>query len=410
MTTSARSVFEENAEETVRFSQRVKQITMSAIKQMPILASKVGGCVSLGQGIPSFGTPDFIRDAIIKELSENDAIGKYSIQPGVPALIQALAEDLRRSKKAQIDDPQSELFISCGGMEALAAAMTVIVERGDEVILPTPTYSSHIEQILFAEGVPRFVPALEHDNWRLDIDGFRKAITPKTKAIVLCNPVNPTGAVFPESDMRAIAQLVVEKDIYLILDEAYDFLLYDETPYFSLLSIPELKKHLISCGSFSKRFCMTGWRVGYMLAPPAVIRQGLKVHDAFAICAPTISQYAALAALRATNGKDGQGDRFVAKLIATLQSRRELVCERLDRLAHVFSYTKPKGGYYVFPKYEGEDASVDFAVRILNEARVITIPGGAFGPAGEHHIRISFGGAEAELNESFDRLDRFFKA
>jgi len=194
------------------------------------------------------------------------------------------------------------------------------------------------------------------------------------------------------------------------MDEAYDFLLYDGEPYFSALSISELKNNLISAGSFSKRYCMTGWRVGYMYAPQAVIRQALKIHDAFAICAPTISQYAALAALRATNGKDGAGDRFVSDLIAALSRRRSLVCQRMDALGDIFSYCKPRGGYYVFPKVSVKEPSTDFAVRILKEAKVITIPGSAFGPTGESHLRLSFGATEEELNEAFDRLDRFFRA
>lgn len=405
-----RSVIEEQDDDLSRFATRVTQINVSAIKQMPILASKVGGCVSLGQGIPSFNTPDFIRDAIIAELRDNDAIGKYSIQPGLPALKQAIAEDLKRTKKVDQIDADTELYISCGGMEALATAIATIIERGDEVILPSPTYASHIEQILFAEGVPRFVPTLESDNWRLDVAAIAKAVSPKTKAIILCNPVNPTGAVFAQADLRAIAQLVVEKNLYLIMDEAYDFLLYDEEPYFSALSIPELKSNLISAGSFSKRYCMTGWRVGYMYAPPAVIRQALKIHDAFAICAPTISQYAALAALRATNGKDGAGDRFVRELSTALDRRRSLVCRRLDALGHIFSYCKPRGGYYLFPKFNVKEPSTDFAVRILKEAKVITIPGSAFGPTGESHLRLSFGATEEELSQCFDRLDRFFAA
>jgi aminotransferase len=405
-----RSVIDDQNEDLSRFATRVTQINVSAIKQMPILASQVGGCVSLGQGIPSFNTPDFIREAIIAELRDNDAIGKYSIQPGLPALKQAIADDLKRTKKVEHIDAANELYISCGGMEALATAIAAIVERGDEVILPSPTYASHIEQILFAEGVPRFVPTLEADNWRIDVEAIAASISPKTKAIILCNPVNPTGAVFPEADLRAIAQLVLANNLYLIMDEAYDFLLFDDEPYFSALSIPELKNNLISAGSFSKRYCMTGWRVGYMYAPQAVIRQALKIHDAFAICAPTISQYAALAALRATNGKDGAGDRFVSDLTVALDRRRSLVCQRLDALGDIFSYCKPRGGYYLFPRFNIKETSTDFAVRILKEAKVITVPGSAFGPTGESHLRFSFGATEQELTECFDRLDKFFRA
>lgn len=402
-----RAVIADNNDDGFQFAKRVSQITVSAIKQMPILARQVGGCVSLGQGIPSFNTPDFIREAIITELRDNDALGKYSMQPGLPELKQAIGEDLTRTKNIANIDAESQIFISCGGMEALATAISCIVERDDEVILPSPTYASHIEQILFAEGQPRFVPVLEQEGWRLDVDAIAKAITKKTKAIILCNPVNPTGAVFPESDLRAVAELVLANDLYLIMDEAYDFLLYDDTPYFSPMSISELADNLICACSFSKRYCMTGWRVGFMYAPPAVIRQALKVHDAFAICAPTISQYAALAALRATNGKDGPGDQFVNQLVAALARRRDLVCRRLDDLADMFTYTTPKGGYYVFPKFASEESSVDFAIRLLNEAKVITVPGSAFGPTGEAHLRLSFGATDEELHEAFDRIVKF---
>jgi aminotransferase len=397
------------AEDTTGIARRVAQITVSAIKQMPLLASKVGGCVSLGQGIPSFNTPDFIREAVIDDLRNNNLIGKYSMQPGVPELKQEIAKDLRRTRGMDNVDPETEIFISCGGMEALAAGICTIIDRGDEVILPSPTYASHIEQVLFAEGEPRFVPLLESGGWKLDIEGIRKAVTKKTKAIILCSPINPTGTVFSESELRAVAEIVLEHNLFIISDEAYDFLVYDGLTHFSLMSVPELKDRIIGACSFSKRYCMTGWRVGFMYASPRMIQQVLKVHDAFAICAPTISQYAALAALRATNGKDGLGDQSVKKLVDALAQRRDLVCARLDRLPEVFSYVKPNGGYYVFPKVTGVESSIEFAVRLLEEAKVITIPGSAFGPTGEGHIRLSFGAAEEELSEAFDRIESWAK-
>lgn len=409
-TITSRSVFETAGaqEDLTGISKRVSQITVSAIKQMPILAAQIGGCVSLGQGIPSFNTPDFIREAVIKELQENTLIGKYSMQPGVPELKHAIARDLERTKNVRNIDADKEIFISCGGMEALAAGMSTIVDRGDEVILPSPTYASHIEQILFAEGIPKFVPLNYEEGWKLDLDAIRKSITTKTKAIIICNPVNPTGSVFNESELRELANIVIENNLYIIADEAYDFLVFDQKPYFSLLSIPELRPHMMAACSFSKRFCMTGWRVGFMFASERLIRQVLKVHDAFAICAPTISQYAALAALRETNGKDGAGDKSVAHLVQALSDRRDLVCSRLDKLPDLFSYVKPTGGYYVFPKIlKGANTSMELALRLLKEAKVITVPGGAFGPTGDTHIRLSFGAAEEELHEAFDRIDKW---
>jgi aminotransferase len=394
-------------EDVTGIAKRVAQITVSAIKQMPVLANKVEGCISLGQGIPSFATPPFIREAVIEALQQNDAIGKYSLQPGLPPLKEAIARRLQQTKGITVD-PERELFISCGAMEAIAAGMATIIERGDEVLIPSPNYSSHIEQVLFAEGIPVFVPLLEEAGWKLDIEGFRKAVTRKTKAIVVCNPMNPTGAVFSEEELRALAEIALERDLFVVADEAYDFLVYDALPHFSLASIPELKKNLLACYSFSKVYCMTGWRVGYMVASSRLIDQVLKVHDAFAICAPTISQYAALAALRATNGKDGEGDKFIRELVSALASRREITCSRLDRLSHLFAYEKPKGAYYVFPRIGLPGwSSVDLSLKLLYEAKVITVPGSGFGPTGEGHIRLSFGATEKELEKAFDRIEEW---
>jgi aminotransferase len=396
-------------EDATGIAKRVAQITVSAIKQMPLLASQVEGCVSLGQGIPSFATPLFIREAVIEELRKNDTIGKYSLQPGIPELKIEIAKRLQRTKGIPVN-PETDVFVSCGAMEALAVGIATIIERGDEVLLASPNYASHVEQVLFAEGKPVFVPSIEDRGWSLDIEGFKKAITPKTKAILICCPMNPTGAVFSEQELRAIAQIALDNNLYVIADEAYDFLVYDGFPYFSLASISDLQHNIIATYSFSKRYCMTGWRVGYMYASERIINQVLKVHDAFAICAPTISQYAALTALKATDGKQGEGDTFIQKLMNALDSRRQLICQRLDNLSHIFSYQKPKGAYYIFPKIMLEGInSMDMALKLLYEAKVITIPGNGFGPTGEGHIRLSYGGTEEQINRAFDRIDEWAK-
>ncbi len=285
-------------------------------------------------------------------------------------------------------------------MEALSAAVLTVVDRGDEVILPSPNYASHIEQVLLAEGVPVFVPLHEAD-WQLDIEGMRRAVTPRTKAIILCNPHNPTGANFAASDLRALADLAIAHDLFIICDETYDFLVYDGHLPFSLTTLPELAERVIATFSFSKKYAMTGWRVGYVYAAEGVLDQIMKIHDAVAICAPSLSQHAALAALQ------GPQD-CVAEIGAALQRRRDLVCDRLDRLADHFDYVKPQGAYYLMARYKMPHIdSMTFALRLLHEARVITIPGAAFGPTGENHIRISFGGAESEINEAFDRIQQW---
>jgi aminotransferase len=377
-------------------SRRVAQITISAIKEMPLIASKVGGCVSLGQGIPSFPTPPHIVEAVYRKMREDPDAGKYTLGPGMPELRELVAAKLS-SQIGRPVAPDREICITVGAMEALSAAVLTVVERGDEVILPSPNYASHIEQVLLAEGVPVFVPLHEAD-WQLDVEGLRAAITPRTKAIILCNPHNPTGANFAESDLRRVADLAVANDLFIICDETYDFLVYDGHVPFSLTVLPELAERVIATFSFSKKYAMTGWRVGYVYAAESILDQIMKIHDAVAICAPSLSQYAALAALQGPQ-------ECVAEISAALQRRRDLVCDRLDRLADFFDYVKPQGAYYLMARYRVPEVdSMTFALRLLHEARVITIPGAAFGPTGENHVRISFGGAESEINEAFDRI------
>jgi aminotransferase len=385
--------------QTRGISHRVAQINVSAIKEMPLIANKLGGCVSLGQGIPSFPTPPHIVEAVWRRMREDPDSGKYSLGPGMPELREAVAGQLERRIGRSVDADR-EICITVGAMEALCAAILTLVDRGDEVILPSPNYASHIEQVLLAEGVPVFAQ-LHENNWQLDVERIRKAVTPRTKAIILCNPHNPTGANFAESDLRVLADLAINNDLILICDETYDFLVYDGEPHFSLTTVPELSDRIVATFSFSKKYAMTGWRIGYVYAPEGILDQIMKVHDAVAICAPSISQQAALAAI------EGPQD-CVTEIRAALQRRRDLVCQRLSRLDKFFDYVKPQGAYYlmVHYKFPGVD-SMTFALRLLHEARVITIPGAAFGPTGENHVRISFGGAEPEIDEAFDRMERW---
>ena len=385
--------------ETRGISRRVAQITISAIKEMPLIASKVGGCVSLGQGIPSFPTPPHIVEAVARRMRDDPDSGKYTLGPGMPELREAIARQLSGQIGRPVD-PDQEICVTVGAMEALSAAVLTVVDRGDEVLLPSPNYASHIEQVLLAEGVPVFVP-LRQANWQLDMDELRRAITPRTKAMILCNPHNPTGANFAEADLRELAGLAMAHDLFVICDETYDFLVYDGHSPFSLTTLPGLAEKTIATFSFSKKYAMTGWRVGYVYATGGILDQIMKVHDAVAICAPSLSQHAALAALQG-------GQECVAAIKAVLQQRRDLVCERLERLGAFFDYVKPQGAYYLMMHYQlpGID-SMTFALRLLHEARVITIPGAAFGPAGENHVRISFGGKESEINEAFDRMERW---
>ena len=378
-------------------SRRVERIPASDTKQMPVLAARIGGCVSLGQGVPSFETPGHITEAVCRALRDEPASGKYSLQPGMRPLRQAIADTLQK-EKGILADPDSEITVTVGAMEGLLAAVLALVERGDEVILPAPTYASYIEQVLLAEGQPVFVP-LRTADWSLDVDAVEKAITSRTRLVIVCNPSNPTGAVFADDDIRRLAECVNHHGIYLISDETYDYLTYESPVPMSPASLPGMSEHVISVFSFSKKYAMTGWRVGYVTAPRSVMAGMMKVHDVAAICAPAPSQYAALAALT------GPTDP-IRQMRDALDARRTLCCRRLDTLADAFDYVAPRGAFYIMARYRFTDTpSRKTAVRLLNEARVITIPGGAFGPGGEGHLRLSYGGTEEEIGTAFDRID-----
>jgi aminotransferase len=380
-----------------RLSRRVKQIKISATKEMPMIAAGVGGCVSLGQGIPSFATPPHVADAVARALRDDPAAGKYSLQPGMPALRRAAAE-LLRAEKGLPADPEREVAITVGGMEALLCAMLTLIGPGDEVVIPEPYYPSHVEQILMAEGTPVFAP-LRRSDWGLDVDAVAAAITPRTKAVIVSSPHNPTGAVWARADLLRLAELALRHDLFVICDDTYDALAYDcPEGAFSLAGLPELRRLLVGVFSFSKRYALTGWRVGFTWAHEELLGHMLKIHDAAAICAPSVSQIAALASL------EGPQDIY-AGFKAELAGRRDLVCARLDKMSGHFSYVRPAGAFYVMAKARfAVENSRDLAVRLIKEARVITIPGGAFGPGGEGHLRLSFGGDAAEIAEACRRM------
>ncbi len=377
-------------------SRRVWRIKISATKEMPMLAARVGGCVSLGQGVPSFPTPEHVLDAVFRTLRADQSASKYSLQPGLPALRQAVTERMLAPKGLSYD-PEIEIGITAGAMEALLCAILTLVDEGDEVLAPSPNYTSHLEQILMAGGRPVLAPLRQKD-WSLDVEAFERAVTPKTKAILLCNPHNPTGAVFAEADLRALGQLAAKHGLYVISDETYDVLSWDSPAPLPMAAIPEIFERCVTIFSFSKRFALTGWRVGGFAAPRPLTEQMLKVHDAATICAPTPAQHAALAAL------EGPQEVF-EEMRSALRRGRELCCGLLDSLGGAFEYARPGGAFYVMAKYKWTgERSREVAVRLIEQARVVTIPGGSFGPEGEGYLRLSYGGLESEIEEAFARI------
>ncbi len=384
------------------FSHRVEQIEKSAIHEMTRLSREIEDVAFLSWAKPTSGTPDHINRGAIEAI-EQGLTGGYSPSEGLAALRQEIVAKLQRDN--QIEATASQVVVTVGAIEGLAAAVMAAIDPGDEVILPTPTYSTHIRQVQMASGIPVLVPLLEEDGFALDTEAIEGAITPRTKALLFCSPSNPTGTVFAEPALRELARLALAHDLVIITDEAYEYFVFDDHQHFSLASMPEMARHVISCFTFTKTYAMTGWRIGYLHAHEDWIAQIKKAHIPFAICAPVVSQYAALAALR---GPQACVDEFRRHYRTT----RDLMCQRLDALPDVFAYQKPGGSYLMFPRIllaEGRD-STSFCKRLLREARVSTTPGVAFGPTGESHLRLSFCVPEEAIHKAFDRIERFVQA
>jgi len=383
-------------------SKRAGDIPVSAIHEMTRLSATLSDVAFLSWARPEGDTPEFINNAAIEAIKKN-LVSAYSPVPGLLELREAIAEKLKKDN--DIEATPAEILITVGAIEGLFAAVMAVIDPGDEVLLPSPNYSTHTIQVKMASGVPVFVPTIEEEGFRLDLDAFEKAITKRTKAILFCSPCNPTGAVFSKEELLALAEIAEKHNLAIITDESYEYFTFDEAKHFSLASIPEIKKRTISCFTFTKTYVMTGWRVGYVVATEEMINQIRKAHIPMAICAPVVSQYAALAALR------GPQD-CVAEFRKKYLNLRNLMCKRLDDLSAVFSYQKPKGSYNMFPKLlvpEGND-SLSFCKDLLFKAKVSVVPGVAFGPTGEGHVRMSFCTNADDINKAFDRMGEYFSA
>lgn len=377
---------------------RTQNIGLSLIKEMELRGSKIPGVVSLAQGIPSFETNEHIKKAVIEALSLHN-IGKYSLSPGLLDLREMIEENLRKDGISY--DHYNEIIVTVGSIEGLSAALLAILEKGDEVIIPNPSYAAYAEAVRVAHGTPIFVDLHKNDNWSLPIDALEKVKSAKTKAIIICQPNNPTGHIYPENTIRELAEWAKKNDCYLIFDEVYKDFNYTEKPIFHLAKDSKYRGSTVYLHSFSKAFSMTGWRVGYILACKELAREILKIHDSLVTCAPVISQYAAMAALR-----------FEAELVSDImiqyRKRREIVRSHFEKLSDFFEFTAPDSGYFFFPKILFKNSgSKNAAIDILEKAKVNTVPGIAFGPAGEGYLRFCFGRSEEDLNEAFARLKNY---
>lgn len=386
-------------------AQRLQNASVSVIKEMMYLGAQETArgksIISLGVGLPFYPAPKHIHEHVKKVLDQKPDIDKYTLLTGLPELRKIVAE--KSSKQLGFGVSSEEILITPGSMAALFYSLLALVNPNDEVILPSPYFSSNAEQVSIAGGKVIPVTMIEDKSagYRLNVPAIKSAITKKTKAIIINNPQNPTGAVYLKKDLEDLADEVAGTNIYVITDEVYDYLTYDGKDCFNIASIKKLWPKVIRCASLSKKYGMMGWRIGYLHTNKDLLMNILKIHDANIVCAPHISQEAAIAAL--TGPQDVVKDH-----VKWLRENRDAICKRLDKLSELFSYMPPKGAYYVFPKYSLKYNSIEMAKKLLYEAGVVTVPGIGFGPEGEYHLRLSFGSSVSDINEAFDRIEKWW--
>ena len=378
-------------------SQRAINIPPSGIRKFFDLSAGVPGIISLGVGEPDYVTPWHISEAAISSIKKGYTM--YTSNYGLAELRQELSRHL--NKRYSVDyDAKTEIIVTSGASEALDIAMRATIDPGDEVIVGDPTYVAYIPCITMPGGVPVTVPTTMDDDFELKASQIEKRITPKTKAILLGNPNNPTGAVIEKDELLKIAKLVEKHDLVVISDEIYDRLVYDGI-HTCFASLPGMKQRTITCGGFSKSYAMTGWRVGYVAAIPEVIEAMMKVHQYIMMCAPIMGQIGATEALK--NGEDS-----VTEMVDDYNRRRRVIVSGLNDIG--LECHMPKGAFYAFPSIKSTGMTSDeFAEKLLLEEHVVVVPGSVFGTCGDGHIRCCYAVALPDIEEALKRIDRFVK-
>ena len=376
-------------------SDTIVTIKPSGIRKFFDIVSEMEDAISLGVGEPDFDTPWHIRDEGIYSLEKGRTF--YTSNAGLKQLREEIAHYLRRRYQVSYD-PLHEIMITVGGSEAIDIALRAMVNPGDEVLIPQPSYVSYEPCAVLAGAKPVIIPLKAENEFRLTAQELLDAITEKTKILILPYPNNPTGAIMEREDLEAIAKIVEEKDLFVISDEIYSELTYKGNPV-SITQIPGMRERTVLINGFSKAYAMTGWRLGYACGPEVILKQMLKIHQFAIMCAPTTSQYAAVEALR-------NGDEDVAMMREEYNGRRRYVLERFKEMG--LSCFEPFGAFYVFPSIKKFGlSSEEFANRLLREQKLAVVPGTAFGDCGEGFLRISYAYSIDNLKLGLERIERF---
>ena len=376
-------------------SARARAIPPSGIRRFFDIAQAMEDVISLGVGEPDFVTPWCVCEASIHSIEQGSTA--YTSNMGTPQLRGAISRYLD-TRFGTWYDPGEEIIVTCGVSEAADIAIRAIVDPGDEVLVAEPCYVSYTPCVSLAGGVPVTVPCRAEDEFRLTADALAESITPQTKALIANFPNNPTGGVMQEADWRGVADLLVDHDLLLISDEVYAELTYSGD-HFSPAAIPELRERTITLNGFSKAFAMTGWRIGYLCAPPEITAAALKIHQYVALCAPVMGQVAAYEALR-------MGEAEKDAMVQEYRLRRNLFVDGLNKLG--LTCHLPKGAFYAFPSVESTGlGDAEFAESLLREHHVAVVPGSVLGPSGAGHVRCAYAVSRDDLKEALERIEAF---
>lgn len=378
-------------------SERIVEIPPSGIRKFFDIVSEMKDAISLGVGEPDFETPWHIREEGIYSLEKGRTF--YTSNAGLNDLREEISNYLTRRFDVSYD-PKKEIIVTVGGSEAIDIALRAMLDPGDEVLVPQPSFVSYVPCTILANGTPVIIELEEKDQFKLTPEKLLEKITPKTKILVLPFPNNPTGAIMEASELEEIAKIVVEHDLYVLSDEIYAELTYG-TEHTTIAAFPGMKERTILINGFSKSYAMTGWRLGYLAGPANILAQMLKIHQFAIMCAPTTSQYAAVAAVR-----DGDGD--IAMMRESYDQRRRFVLHTFEEMG--LDCFEPQGAFYAFPSIKRFGMTSDeFATRLLREEKVAVVPGTAFGACGEGFLRVSYAYSLKNLKEALGRIERFVK-
>jgi len=352
--------------------------------------------ISLSAGEPDFVTPEHIRTYAKRALDEGYTF--YSDSAGLIELREAIAEKLRRDNGIEADS-KNGVVVTVGGKEAIYAAMMATIDLGDEVIVPDPCWVSYVPCILLAGGQPVYLPTDLSSNFRISAERLEETITRRTKMLVINTPNNPTGSVIHRDELEAIADLAKRKEFLVLSDELYEKIIFDSTEHVSIGSLPGMEDFTVTVNGFSKAYAMTGWRLGYLAAPPPIAERVVTIHGHMVTGACTFAQRAIALAMR-----DDLTEKTVDEMVAEYSKRRDLVVDELGKITGV-NCTKPQGTFYAFPNISHYGLrSADFTLKLLDEAKVAVVPGDSFGSMGEGYVRLSFATSRDNLTTAFNRM------